>query len=464
MKHTLFLIGMATLLLSACQNEAPVTISGTIANVRDEIVLLESTLSDQTDTLKLSNGDFSQEIDIEKAEFINIIINRTGLGLYAKPGDNITINMDLDQLKKNDLTKVEITGSPESELLLALRKKSSDLDIRGILAYAPAKFDAFLKDRLNEELGIIDSFKTTKSLSQEYLDMITLQTKITSYQIYDYYPIYHRQFAPGDTSAIPEEFANKGGEIPLDDMALYEGLSSYKFFVLNKYQKAITDNLGEFMDAYQSDEYVSKQIDEIAALDVDPLIKNDLGTQLLRSYSRFTDNQKAIADKRYAEILSEEKDVAEFEEKISQMNALKPGNSAPGFAYPDINGQVISSEDLKGKVIYMDIWATWCGPCKREIPYLKAMETELHDEAIAFVSISIDDDKEAWEKMVQDENLQGYQLYAKEAWKTKIVTDYMISGIPRFIIVDKEGKLVTPNATRPSDPNTKATLLEYANK
>ncbi len=137
--------------------------------------------------------------------------------------------------------------------------------------------------------------------------------------------------------------------------------------------------------------------------------------------------------------------------------ALKKGSPSPKFNYPDVNGNNVSLDDLKGKYVYVDVWATWCGPCKREIPFLKELNKEYKDKDIAIVSLSIDkmENKEKWLKMVNDENLEGIQIMADKDWNSNFVTAYNIKGIPRFILIDKKGNIVDANAPRPSDPNLK---------
>ena len=80
---------------------------------------------------------------------------------------------------------------------------------------------------------------------------------------------------------------------------------------------------------------------------------------------------------------------------------LKEGDQAPTFKYLDINGKEVSLSDLKGKYVYIDIWATWCGPCTGELPHLKELEKKMHGKKIVFVSISCDKDKAAWEPKLQ---------------------------------------------------------------
>jgi len=102
--------------------------------------------------------------------------------------------------------------------------------------------------------------------------------------------------------------------------------------------------------------------------------------------------------------------------------------------------------------VYIDVWATWCGPCIREIPYLKEVEKEFHDKNIAFVSISVDKlgAYETWKKMIAEKEMGGIQLFA--GTDSKFAEDYSIKGIPRFILIDPSGKIITPNAPTPSSP------------
>lgn len=152
--------------------------------------------------------------------------------------------------------------------------------------------------------------------------------------------------------------------------------------------------------------------------------------------------------------------------KIALKAALPKGAASPTFVnYENYKGGTTSLEDLKGKYVYLDIWATWCGPCKREIPSLKEVEKEFHGKNIEFVSISVDNGrgykgetdeekalaaKEGWKKMIVDKELGGIQLYADKAWESDFIRDYKIDGIPRFILIDPDGNIVSADAPRPS--------------
>jgi len=130
------------------------------------------------------------------------------------------------------------------------------------------------------------------------------------------------------------------------------------------------------------------------------------------------------------------------------------GTMAYNFNYENYNGGTTKLSDLKGKYVYIDIWATWCGPCVQEIPFLQDIEKKYHGKNIEFVSISIDevDQKMKWKAMVASKNMGGIQLMADKAWQSEICTSLGVTGIPRFVLIDKEGKILNANAPRPSDP------------
>lgn len=148
---------------------------------------------------------------------------------------------------------------------------------------------------------------------------------------------------------------------------------------------------------------------------------------------------------------------------FQEQQAMKKLNNtvSPTFDYENHKGGSTKLEDLRGKYVYIDVWATWCGPCRAEIPYLKKVEEKFHDKNIEFVSISIDTKKdyEKWKKFVVEKELGGIQLFADKDWSSDFIKAYGITGIPRFILIDPQGMIVNANADRPSSPAL-TTLLE----
>ena len=128
----------------------------------------------------------------------------------------------------------------------------------------------------------------------------------------------------------------------------------------------------------------------------------------------------------------------------------KPGDPAKDFTYPDIDGNIVSLSDFKGNYVYVDVWATWCGPCRYEIPFLAELEKDYHDANIIFLSVSVDFEaaKQSWMNMVKEKNMEGVQLFAS-GW-SQICQDYGINSIPRFMLFDPKGNVISTNAPRPS--------------
>jgi thiol-disulfide isomerase/thioredoxin len=334
--------------------------------------------------------------------------------------------------------------------------------MRTLLSHPAPKFDKIVSTNAKAINDKITEYEETYPNDKAFIEKVRLSQKVRLAQNYEFFTMYHARLAPQDTIPIPEEFKTYGNAIPLDNSDAFREINGYKSFVVDKHMTSIDDKLRAENIKEHSVEFRTAQIDAIVALNIPQLVKDELGNRILGSYTYEDDKVKAVLKSRYKEIISNPEYTSKFEELLTKLEKLQPGSMAPTFAYANIKGKTVSSEDLKGKVIYIDVWATWCGPCKGEIPHLKKMEAELHDEAIAFVSISIDNDKEAWEKMVLEKELGGYQLFAPKAWESSIVKDYAIRGIPRFIIIDKEGKLVDSNASRPSNAETKAKLLDLA--
>ncbi|WP_320816188.1 TlpA disulfide reductase family protein [Flavobacterium sp.] len=164
-------------------------------------------------------------------------------------------------------------------------------------------------------------------------------------------------------------------------------------------------------------------------------------------------------DKIFADNYSKETEQSLNGLKAYYMQTLEAkklsGSMSPDFNFENLKGGTTSLADLKGKYIYIDVWATWCGPCIAEIPFLKEVEKKYEGKNILFVSLSIDrvSDREKWSKFITEKELSGIQLLAEADWKSKFVQDYKINGIPRFILVGPNGEIVNADAPRPSSPS-----------
>lgn len=130
----------------------------------------------------------------------------------------------------------------------------------------------------------------------------------------------------------------------------------------------------------------------------------------------------------------------EMEEKIAQAKLLKPGMPIPTVSYADGEGKLQGFDQYKGKYLLIDFWASWCGPCRAAVPKLKELYSKYNDKGFEVVSISIDENKGAWEKAVKEEAMPWQQWLSPD--KNKTMNTFLFSGIPTLYIVDREGKIV----------------------
>ncbi|WP_321308871.1 TlpA disulfide reductase family protein [Marinifilum fragile] len=168
-----------------------------------------------------------------------------------------------------------------------------------------------------------------------------------------------------------------------------------------------------------------------------------------------------------AEVLSKRVEIeskieqVEYKEVISKAfknyDALQPGKAAPRLSIRSKEGKEILLSDFKGKLVVIDVWATWCGPCKAESPYFEQLAKKYGNETVKFLSISIDSDKNLWDKYLSKHTKTSEQFICN---RTEF-KEYELQSVPRFMLIDKQGNFIDAFATRPSDPTFEVLLQKY---
>ena len=128
---------------------------------------------------------------------------------------------------------------------------------------------------------------------------------------------------------------------------------------------------------------------------------------------------------------------------VDEKQFAAAGTMAPDFTLQTLDGKELSLKDLKGKYVLLDFWASWCGPCRREIPNLKSIYEKYHEKGLEILSVSLDNKKEAWEKAVKDNDMPWLHASSLKAWKCPVVAQYHLVGIPAMFMLDKEGKIIS---------------------
>ena len=355
--------------------------------------------------------------------------------LYLANGTNMELTLN------EEVSKTMVSGSQTKQTQYLIERNSFINDrINGadsnLFGQKPQEF----KENIKAFFAELDKKLKAYGFDEEF---VKNQEKWTNYKFVEYltiFPTYHR-YTSGNEAILPDDFYAERDGIDYDNAEEFRTIDTYRDLVRSKFYTIINNP----NDA----ENIKKFISEVNALKSDN-IRADLarGTLQLISPSSAVNKEifdfinKNVTDEKVKEAAKKAYDVA---------TKLTSGSPSPKFSnYENFNGGTTSLDDFKGKVTYIDIWATWCLPCRGEIPALKELEKKFHGKDVAFVSISIDQNKDEWKEFVKSEDLKGVQLFAENAFESQFIQDYGIRQIPTFIIIDKEGKIVNADAPRPS--------------
>lgn len=182
---------------------------------------------------------------------------------------------------------------------------------------------------------------------------------------------------------------------------------------------------------------------------IDRLILGDLES-FVRSYrvgdlDEFDQDQQRLA--AVAVQVSNDRQREQLLRSFQNLRYTKEGSAMPDVPFLDRNGREVRLTDFAGSYIYIDLWASWCVPCIREIPHLHQLEEDYKDKNIVFLSISLDRDKQAWRNKMDELDLVGHQWELGASEFDKLMN---VAGIPHFLLYDPEGKLLQYKAPRPS--------------
>lgn len=441
----LLLLAM-TLALFSCENEKKpeyVIFNGTAKNsVAEEAVIsgkgFKATLPISTE------GTFADTLDISENGYYDLYINRERTAVYLEKGKHITIS--LDAFKFDESLVYGGSLAPENNYLAAkflMDEKFNDFEKMYKLDQ-----EAF-SEALLEQNERYDSLITASNIKNStFLDMERNENKFAYATNLESYEEYHKYLTKSDEFTVTPEFYDRLKDINYSDTTLFRSSVAYQNLLSTHYNRISAQK-------FKKDSTLGSARSFLTTIDTnlpDGFAKDKLMTDFLR-FGMKPDEELEALYAIYTKSNPSEENLAALTERYNKLKTLTKGNPSPEFNYENHKGGTTSLADLKGNYVYIDVWATWCGPCIREIPSLKEVEADYSDKKVAFVSISIDvpKDYETWKSMVSEKELGGVQLLADSNWKSEFVQEYGIQGIPRFILLDPEGNIVSADAPRPSD-------------
>ncbi|HOK61488.1 MAG TPA: redoxin family protein [Tenuifilum sp.] len=454
MRKYLIYLTIPAMVACGSKEPKPTTLAGRYTNGTDNKVIVIS--PDAIDTISLNeNGLFVHKVNLANPAMLKVRSGRIQTTLYLEPGDSSYFEVDA-----NNADGISFSGS-NSELNQNLRSRSKELQniFRGWRDLFSLNLNEFgLKiDSISKEL-----FQKTDSLkakSKNFAEMEANRVRYFMLRLRSQYPEYSaylsgEEFNPdsADYSFFDNVDMNNGEHLSYDEYA-----SLVETYAQLRIQKA--QNFKE-LSSKPAQERLPAIFSMIDSIFTNPKIRDYVKKQYLMEEIQFGEFWK-LNDicNNYLAACTTPVYKQEVQSVYNEKLKIAPGNSAPTFTYNDINGKSVSLSDFNGKLVYIDFWATWCGPCRGEIPHLDKLEKDYKGKKIVFVKISLDDDMDAWRKMVTEKKLGGVQLHADGAWSSDAAKNYQIKGIPTFVLIGANGKIINPNAPRPSSEEIR-TLLD----
>lgn len=133
----------------------------------------------------------------------------------------------------------------------------------------------------------------------------------------------------------------------------------------------------------------------------------------------------------------------EIKKQKEALDFLAPGKVAPDFEEKLANGKTMKLSDLKGKVVLLDFWASWCGPCRQENPNVVALYEKYKSKGFTVMSVSLDQDRERWLGAIEKDRLSWpYHVSDLKGWGSEVAKQYSVRGIPFTVLIDKDGKII----------------------
>jgi thiol-disulfide isomerase/thioredoxin len=448
MKKTIILILLVSILFSCNKQEKKdyVIFSGQIKNTKEKSLTIRGNPALNNELLqKISldkKGIFSDTIQITKSGLYYFIVGKDYFRIYFTEGDDVKLTFDV---KNYENTKFTGLHANDNDYLF---KQRYELD-----GHPKVDNDSLTKlseKEFLEALNILQKQNNEKvitaNLSKSFLPIALSNIHygylidLANYEIGHMWAINDKSFRVSDSFPQEEPNFDYNNLLEYENSGYY--ISLFSIYIGREWEREFRENKNiTYLDI------TNKKVSNTT-------IKNNTLFKEFRLAFTTSKNRKHYYDS-FMKYSSNEEHKKVATEMYEEMLVLNAGNPSPKFVnYENYEGGTSSLDDFKGKFVYIDVWATWCGPCVGEIPFLAKIEKKYHKKNIVFVSISADDktNVKAWRKLIEKKKMKGVQLITDKAFESDFVQNYKINGIPHFILIDPKGNIVEASAPRPSDP------------
>ncbi len=465
-KYSIFFFA-AIMAIASCsrQEHDSSRITGSVENPGDSVVeifyytdyVTNSTRSAEAELD--ANNSFEAEIPMGEAAFVHMRIPRRTITLYLEPGADVNIVFDAQDSEK----KPELTGhkAGESSFLLSYNQDvESKFGQMSMLNRArelnPVEFASFVRDAYEEKMAYLREYPRYTDLDAGFVSLMETNMKYEKFNHLMEYPYIRRQLDPaGEIPELPGSYFDF-----LDDDELFSDEKTSSRAYVNFVSTYLHHHLEQSAPEYDTDEdYMRIRYETALELFAGETLDIALAGALV-SMLNFGDYQQAVAFyDRFVEDATTEKYREIVGEVYENVSSLAPGMPAPGFTLTGIDGEQVSLEDFRGKVVYLDFWASWCGPCMQQVPYAKELKKrmEAYDDLV-FLYISVDTDEEAWRRTVREQEIEGVHLNVP-GFRHEVPQSYNLQGVPTFYLIGRDGNIADNRPPRPSNENIDRAIL-----
>lgn len=402
------------------------------------------------------DGSFHMNIDLsgDAEELVVRLDNLFAERIYAGEGDSIFLNWRLGNAP--GMQEVKLSGSALATNRYLSERQESWSSVRYLLSVPmnlpePEFFFKQLHDEWKKKVKRPGAFRTADGMGLSSR-MQELQEKLITVE-YLNMALYEYPSKKSFNRNDPAFAAATNRLRPLlERIQPFEpglvGWSQYHNYLYN----SLTGNLaaGQNKDSV----YYNALLQQSAGKLQDRLLY-DFATKQLEA-SRDSVSRAAIL--LSAAVIGDERLKQKLNEKGAVMNRIRRGQPAPALVAHTAANEPTGFAALKGKYIVVDVWATWCAPCKEESPIFERLAEKYKDAPVRFVALSIDDNRQAWERQVQNKRLPVLQWRVQD--NNQFAALYGVTSIPRFLLLDVDGRFVNALMPRPSDPNFEKLLRQ----
>ncbi|RYD75311.1 MAG: AhpC/TSA family protein [Sphingobacteriales bacterium] len=483
MRNVFFLL--TAILLSYNANAQKTIISGKITNLKDEKIkisyqkgmALPEFKEVKKETTLDSTGNFTMELDLDAPAVVTIAFNEkillefgglTGhseVQLFLEPGNQIFV--DLSPEIKGEPSTFKGKGAENNNFLLQFNYKFLRGNIYNVtkekLANASSQeYLLFLDSLASAQLTFFN--KNAAALSPNFKTYITNKINYQNASDKLFYPVEKRSITQQEVQ-LPADYYKFLEKVQIqNDDALY--MWEYFSFIdyLLSYEVEQQAKKAQQKDSLSSVSYYQKAKYNLAKSYFTSKTRDFAlasSTFMIIDYLPFAEAEIVVSDFRNQVAHKELADyvIKHFEER----RKLLESEIAPAFTLKDAKEKDVSLKDFRGKVVYMCFWASWCEPCKKEVPYALKLQEQFKEKDVVFLYVSTDESDDLWKKAIRSHFAgKGLHVISKKS-ADNIQEKYNMSGIPAYFIIDREGKIMDDNANRPSEEITAKVLDEVLN-